>query len=82
MMPTIPDGSSLIVDFSQKGLLNGCITVINVNNNLLVKRIDRRINGDIALLSDNPLYPPQILGKTDAENINIIGRVVYFGRPA
>ena len=80
MMPTIPDGSALVVDRSQTVITNGCIMVIGVGDDLLVKRIRRRIDGQIDLISDNSAYAPETLGPDSLHHLRVIGRVVYFGR--
>lgn len=80
MMPTIPDGAALIVDRSQQEISNGCIMVIGVDEDLLVKRIRRRVDGMIDLISDNPAYPPETLGPDSLRQLRIVGRVVYFCR--
>jgi phage repressor protein C with HTH and peptisase S24 domain len=80
MMPTIPDGSLLIVDHSQVEVANGYITVIGVGDDLLVKRIRRRIDGMIELISDNPAYQPETVSTERLDQLRIIGRVVYFCR--
>ena len=80
MMPTIPDGSALIVDHSQKEIKNGSIMVIGVDDDLLVKRIRRRSDGLIELISDNRTYETETLGPTALQQLRVIGRVVYFCR--
>lgn len=80
MMPTIPDGSALVVDRSQTLISNGCIMVIGVGDDLLVKRVRRRMDGLIELMSDNTAYPPETLGPDSLNQLRVIGRVVYFGR--
>ena len=80
MMPTIPDGSALIVDRSQKEIKNGSIMVIGVDDDLLVKRIRRRSDGLIELISDNRTYEPETLGPAALQKLRVIGRVVYFCR--
>ena len=80
MVPTIPDASLLVVDHSQIEISNGCIMVINVGGDLLVKRIRRRLDGLIELISDNPAYPPETIGRDTIEQLRVVGRVVYFGR--
>lgn len=79
MMPTIPDGSALIVDRSQIEVKNGSIMVIGVGDDLLVKRI-RRLDGLIDLISDNQAYAPETLGPDTLQQLRVIGRVVYFCR--
>ena len=80
MMPTIPDGSALIVDHSQKEIKNGSIMVIGVDDDLLVKRIRRRSDGLIELISDNRTYETETLGPAALQQLRVIGRVVYFCR--
>lgn len=80
MMPTIPDGSALIVDHSQTEVKNGSIMVINVGEDLLVKRVRRRMDGLIDLISDNAAYQPETLGPDALQQLRVIGRVVYFCR--
>ena len=80
MMPTIPDGSALIVDHSQTEVKNGSIMVIGVGDDLLVKRIRRRLDGLIDLISDNQAYPPETLGPDSLQQLRVVGRVVYFCR--
>jgi transcriptional regulator with XRE-family HTH domain len=80
MQPSIPDGSLLVVDHSQTDVRNGHIMVINVGEDLLVKRIRRRLDGLIDLISDNPAYPPETIGRDTIEQLRVVGRVVYFCR--
>lgn len=80
MQPSIPDGSLLVVDHSQIEVKNGHIMVINVGEDLLVKRIRRRLDGLIDLISDNAAYPPETLGPDMLQQLRVVGRVVYFCR--
>lgn len=80
MQPAIPDGSLLVVDHSQKEVRNGHIMVINVGEDLLVKRVRRRTDGLIDLISDNPAYAPETLGPDALAQLRVVGRVVYFCR--
>lgn len=80
MMPTIPDGSLLIVDHSQREIMNGYITVIGVGDDLLVKRIRRRLDGMIDLISDNAAYGVESIPTERLDQLRVIGRVVYFCR--
>jgi phage repressor protein C with HTH and peptisase S24 domain len=80
MQPVIPDGSLLVVDHSQKEVRNGHIMVVNVGDDLLVKRIRRRLDGLIELISDNPAYAPETLGPDALQQLRVVGRVVYFCR--
>lgn len=80
MAPTIPDGSLLVVDHSQTQVGNGYIMVINLGDDLLVKRVHRRIDGLIELISDNQAYPRETIGAHMIDQLRVVGRVVYFCR--
>lgn len=80
MFPTIPDGSLLVVDHSQSQVHHGFITVIGLGEDLLVKRVRKRLDGTVELLSDNPAYAPEIIGPDRLDQLRIVGRVVYFCR--
>lgn len=81
MMPTIPEGAFLVVDHSQREIVaNGSIMVIGVDDDLLVKRIRRRFDGCVELISDNSIYAPETLDPAALQKLRVIGRVVYFCR--
>lgn len=82
MKPTIPDGSILVVDHSQREIDNGCIYVFNVSDRLLVKRARWRMDGRLELVSDNADegYPVETFGPDAVDDLRVVGRVVYFCR--
>ncbi len=71
MEPTIKDGSIIFIDRDNTNIYNGGIFVVSTNNGVFVKRINLRSDGKIELISDNKLYPNEIV-----EEANIIGKVV------
>ncbi len=77
MEPTLSEDDILLVDLSQNTPRNGKVFVIRVDNQLLVKRFEVQINGNIALKSDNPRYNSQLLPKDDS--VSIIGMAVWAG---
>lgn len=80
MEPLIPDGALMLVDTSIREVLNGCIYVIVMDGDLLVKRVHRRIDQTIALISENPRYAPEIVSSSVLEKLHIVGRVRWVGR--
>ncbi|WP_158537169.1 S24 family peptidase [Humitalea rosea] len=80
MEPTISDGDLLLLDTAARDLRNGRIYVIETAGNLLVKRVQLRIDGSIILVSDNPNYPPESVAPGGAERLRIIGQVVWQSR--
>lgn len=75
MEPTIMNGSPMLVDTSKTEVQNGYIYVIAVENDLLVKRIRRRLDGRIDLISDNRAYDPETLDAVSLQHLRVIGRV-------
>lgn len=80
MEPTISDNETVMVDTSEKKLRDGHIYVIRNGDHLLVKRIQTLWNDGVQLLSDNKEYPPQEISKSDLENLDVIGKVVWVGK--
>jgi len=73
MEPTLPDGSIVFVDRRQNDPSKDGIFVASTANGLFIKRIRRRVDGMVELISDNPLYTPEVLLP---EQVEIVGRVV------
>lgn len=80
MTPTIPDGAMIVIDHSQREVVNGWLSVVNVCGDLLVKRVRRRLDGTVELVSDNPIYPVEAIHADRIDQLIIVGRVVYFCR--
>lgn len=79
MDPTIADRDPLLVDTSDRDLRQNAIYVFRVETSVQVKRIQRKITGEVSLISDNPAYPAETLTKAQAEGLEVIGRVVWHG---
>ena len=79
MAPTLGDGDDIMVDHAAatRPLRDG-IYVLRMEDVLLVKRVAMGPSGKLTIRSDNPQYPDW--EDVSAENVNIIGRVVWTGR--
>lgn len=80
MNPTLNDGDMILVDLRADRLEDSAIYVLEFEDALLVKRIQRKLDGSIVIKSDNQLYEPEILKKDQAGGLKIVGRVVWSGR--
>ena len=80
MNPTLNDGDMILVDLRSDRIDDSAIYVLEFDDALLVKRIQRKLDGSIVIKSDNRLYEPEVLQKDRAEALRIIGRVVWSGR--
>jgi phage repressor protein C with HTH and peptisase S24 domain len=76
MVPTIFDGDKLVINKSDKELSPDSIYVFRLDDTLHVKRIQRKLSGDISLIADNTAYPTETLTKEQVETLSVIGRVV------
>ncbi len=73
MEPTLLDGSTVFIDRYQCDPTKDGIFVASTSNGLFIKRIRRRADGMIELISDNPLYSAEIL---TPEQVEIVGKVI------
>lgn len=80
MEETIKNGDVLLVDTSIDEFRDNAIYVIIHGEMLLVKRVHKRMNGTYQLISDNPRYPPEEVSEADIHQLNIAGRVMWYGR--
>lgn len=81
MEPTITSGDSLLIDREANVIgSDGGIYVINYEGELFVKRVQKLLDGRIAVTSDNKNHMSIEISKHDLERLKIIGRVVWFGR--
>jgi len=79
MEPTISDGDLLLVSTHEPRIRDNAIYAININGDLLVKRIQRRMDGTLLVMSDNSRYSPETLSAQQAETLRVIGQVFWHG---
>ncbi len=79
MEPTISDNNTLMIDTSQQDLQDGHIYVIRTNDHLVVKRTQNTLKG-FYLISDNKEYEKVEVTYSEADDLKIIGRVVWIGK--
>lgn len=80
MAPRIEDGDLLLVNHADRDFRNGAIYVVEMDEALMVKRIERR-DSHIVLHSENTRYQPQTLSVVDSRKLRFIGRVIWIGKP-
>lgn len=77
MEPTLFDGATIVVDLRQKSTEGGGIFVLRREADLFVKRVQRRVNGDLQVISDNPAFQQDIVPAGSELQLEVIGRVVW-----
>jgi phage repressor protein C with HTH and peptisase S24 domain len=80
MEPTIRSGDLLLVDRSKSRMKGDGIYLINLDDGLMVKRVEWLLGGSVVIRGDNTTVSrEQILPSTDLEKLHILGRVVWVG---
>lgn len=80
MEPTLHPGDIIMMDCSVNAITNNAIYVIQVNGTLMVKRVQRMMDGRVIIRSDNAVYEVETLSSDMLEGLRIVGRVVWAGR--
>lgn len=77
MEPTISRNSFVLVDKNQCHIYSDGVYCLNIGGSIFVKRVQRRPDGSIKVISDNTRYDPFVIDSSDSDRTIIIGRVVY-----
>lgn len=73
MEPTLQDGSIVFIDRGQTNINTDGIYIASTTAGLFIKRIRKRVDGMIELISDNRAYSPETMLP---DEIQIVGRVI------
>ncbi len=73
MEPTLNSDNIIFIDKSKKDVARDGIYAFTTNHGLFVKRIQKRVDGKLDVISDNRDYPIQVLENSE---LTIIGKVV------
>jgi phage repressor protein C with HTH and peptisase S24 domain len=80
MEPTIRSGDLLLVDRNKSQIKGDGIYLINLDDGLMVKRVEWLLGGSVVVRGDNTVVSKeQTLSSTDLEKLHILGRVVWVG---
>lgn len=79
MSPTIDDGSLVLVDRSQKAIVDGRIYVVSMRDEVRIKRLKKSLSGKVTLHSDGDkeIFPDEELDRLEAEQLVVHGRVFW-----
>ena len=73
MEPTLNSDNIIFIDKTKGDVSRDGIYAFTTTHGLFVKRIQRRVDGKLDIISDNKDYPSQILNKNELE---ILGKVI------
>lgn len=80
MEPTLSNEDLILVDMRKSRVEDNAIYVLQLDGTLLVKRIQRKLDGTLHVMSDNSRYQPEIVGADRSADLHVLGRVVWSGR--
>lgn len=73
MEPTLKNGSIVFVDRDQNQISKDGIFVVSTPGGLFIKRLNRKADGTIELISDNKLYSPEVMSM---QEVSVVGKVI------
>lgn len=76
MADTIEDGNILLVDTSRTDYQNGGIYLLTIDNDWFIKRLRKRLTGELDIISDNSKYPIETFKPNDNIEIIVKGKVI------
>lgn len=74
MTPTLKPNEPVLIDASIKNIASSGIYVLRINDGIFIKRLDRRPDGTVVVISDNKAYGDFVIN--DGTVLNIIGKAV------
>ena len=78
MEPTLNSNNIIFVDKTKNDINKDGVYAFTTNHGLFVKRIQKRVDGLLDIISDNKDYPLQVLNKNE---LNVLGKVISsFGK--
>lgn len=80
MEPTLEDEDVVLVDLSQRDVLAGKIYAVRMDDEIVVKRLEKK-PGSLVLISDNRrFYDPLEVPVGEQINLEVVGRVIWMAR--
>ncbi len=81
MLPGIQDGDLLLVDATADRFRSFGVYVLEIAGERLVKRVQPKLDGSLALISDNRAYETEYVPSEQASDVHVVGRVIWTGGP-
>lgn len=76
MEGTFSDGDLLLVDRGVTDIKIDGVFVLALNDELYIKRLQRRPDGSVLMISDNKKYEPYLIHNGERQKFQVLGRVV------
>jgi phage repressor protein C with HTH and peptisase S24 domain len=81
MLPGIQDGDLLLIDATESRFRSFGIYVLEIAGERLVKRVQPKLDGSLALISDNPFYETEYIPPGQASDVHVVGLVLWTCGP-
>jgi len=81
MSPTLNNGDLIMVNLLDTDVRTGCVYLLRIGDELMVKRLENRPGNMLLIRSDNPAYEDIPVSKGDSSGeVQIYGRMVWSCR--
>lgn len=77
MSPFLEDGDSVMIDLGQRDIQEGKVYCIRYGDELRIKRLYKRFDGGIRVVSDNREYPEESIAPADMEHVTVLGKQIW-----
>jgi len=77
MSPFLEEGDSVMIDLGQCDVTEGKVYCIRYGDELRIKRLYKRFDGGLRIVSDNKEYPEESIAPTDMQHITVLGRQIW-----
>jgi phage repressor protein C with HTH and peptisase S24 domain len=79
MAHLIGDGDILVIDTKDTAINAFGVYVLVAGDKVVVKRVQKNIDGKLILLNDNLLYQDEVIDPDTASKIKVLGKVIWRG---
>lgn len=80
MEPTLFDGDKALYDTRVQWFISEGIYAVRYDDRLMVKRLEKMLDGSIKIISDNDRYDPIIVTESTQHGFGVLGYLVDFSR--
>lgn len=77
MSPYLEDGDIVMIDTGQRHVVDNNVYCIRYGDDLRIKRLCKRFDGGLRIISDNKNYPEEVLSPEQLQHIAVIGRQIW-----
>lgn len=81
MQPSIRNGDMLLIDSTDSQFHSFGVYVLEVAGERLVKRVQRKLDGSLTLISDNAAYESEHIAPERSGDVRVVGRVLWTCGP-